>query len=123
MRREEFRACALCLARGDFEPDGSDAGELRGLEEVYIAILKRLDHIRREVGQPHVVIYKAGEGDVRGRFTVEDVLQSCYYPEQVFTLPLAGAATSSISGGIALSVPGGPEQAHQLFLFLRDEVR
>lgn len=68
------------------------------------------------------MIYEAGEGDMRGCFTAEDILQPSCYPEKVFTLPFSRPAAFSVCSGVALRMPGGSQQAHQLFILLRDEV-
>lgn len=52
-----------------------DACELLSLEKVYLTTLKHPDHAGREVQRALVVVYEAGKRDVRGRFTVEDLLQ------------------------------------------------
>lgn len=69
------------------------------------------------------MVYETGEGDVRGCFTVEDILQPSCYPEKVFALPFTGAATFRVRGGVALRVLGSAEQPHQLFVFAWDEIR
>jgi sirohydrochlorin ferrochelatase len=110
------------LTRGDSEPGSSDACKLFGLEEVNIPTFERLYHVGREVRQPQVMVYEAGERDVRGRFTVEDVAELRGHFQQVLTIPSAGAAAFRIRGGVTLSVPSGAEHVHQLFLFAGDEI-
>lgn len=68
------------------------------------------------------MIYEAGKRDVRGCFTVEDVLQSRHYPGQVIALPVTGATAFCIRGGIALCVSSGAQQSYQLYVLARDEV-
>jgi hypothetical protein len=68
------------------------------------------------------VIDEAGEGDLRKCFTFEDVISEHAHSEEVFTLPSTGAAALRVRGRIPSRVPGGAEQAHQLSIFLRDEV-
>ncbi|HYN88022.1 MAG TPA: hypothetical protein VER55_05810, partial [Ardenticatenaceae bacterium] len=59
--------------------------------------------------EPQVVIDEAGKGELRGCFTVEDILQPCYRPNEDFTLPFTGSAAFRIRGGVALRVPGGSQ--------------
>jgi hypothetical protein len=122
MGGEQFGAGALSLTWGDPHAPGSDACELLGLEEVYLSTFERINHVRREIRQPQVVVYETAEGDLRECFTVEDILQSSCYPEKVFALPFSRPTAFRVSSGVALRMPGCPEQAHQLFIFLRDEV-
>lgn len=42
--------------------------------------------------------------------------------EQVLALLFTGAAMFRVRGGVALGVPGGAKQVHQLFIFVWDEV-
>jgi hypothetical protein len=68
------------------------------------------------------MIYKAYERDLGGCFTVEDIVEASGDFKQFFAPPLAGTASfypweDSVARGELL------QQAHQLFIFLRDEVR
>jgi hypothetical protein len=101
------------------EPFSCDGGELLGLEEVDISILKCLNHVRREVRNPQVVVYEAGEGGVR-MFHDRGYLQPSYYPH---TLQFSRPTAFRVSSGVALRMSSCSEQAHQLFVLLRDEVR
>lgn len=55
------------------------------------------------------MIDEAGEGDVRRCFTLQDVSQACYHPEEILTLPFAWASSLRVSGRVALSMPGGTQ--------------
>ena len=68
------------------------------------------------------MIDEAGEGGAGGCFTVEEVVESCRDPKQFLTVPVAGATTPRRGGRVTPGMPGGPEQTHQLFLCLWDEV-
>lgn len=110
------------MAWGNSEPRGSDACELPGLEKVDLPAFEHFNHVRREIWQPQVVIYEARKGDVRGCFTVEDILQPSCYPKKVFAPPFSRPAAFRVSSGVALRMSSCPEQAHQLFILARDEV-
>ncbi len=78
---EEFGASSFSSAGSDTEPSDGNTCELLGLEEVYLPAFERPDDGGREVRQAQVVIYEAGEGDLRRCFTLEDVLQPRHYSE------------------------------------------
>jgi hypothetical protein len=68
------------------------------------------------------MVNEASEEGMRGCFTVEYLAEACGHSEQFFTPPLAGPSTFSVRSGIALRMSGGIEEAHQLPVFVRDEV-
>jgi hypothetical protein len=101
---------------------GDDTRELLSLEEIDLLSGEGLDYIGREVWQPQVMVYEAGERYLSGCFTVEEVCESCRHPEQVRALPFTRASALGVRGWIALGVAGGAEQAYYLFLLLWDEM-
>lgn len=78
------------------------------LEEVDLAALERLAHVRGEAENRQVLPYKTTHGD--RRFTPEQLAQSGVNPEQVFSAEPAGPTPFGLGGRAGIEAAHGVEQ-------------